>query len=118
MSGKNSSDPLSECGLSHEREWDTYFTLIDLYQGQKPEDLYRHIAKHFAELMKSNHSNKLRLLIVATTLGSADAVIVWQAKDWEAAKAFTDAVLIGAAYKSNTLKDGTMRCWINKTEKL
>jgi len=95
---------LKRCGLTHEfsAEWHTHFSSVTFYAGKTPEMFYQHVADGWAKLEKYVQAQRLRLLIVATTFGPADAMIVWQAKDPEATKAFRDNVLAGNGHHSIT----------------
>lgn len=97
---------LRECGLYHEfgKDWDTYFSLVTFYGDRTLRAFCEHVNKGFKKLGGHVKTGKLRLHMVAITFGSADAVVVWQAKDADAAKAFMDAMLTGSGYISNTLK--------------
>lgn len=87
---------LSECGLKHDEGWITFFTAVTFHQGVTQHDLHRHIHSKMKDeqIIKHVRDGKLRLLHVATTFGSADAMIIWQTRDdsdgWKAAKDFRD----------------------------
>ncbi len=95
---------MREIGLYHEfgKDHNTYFTLVTFYGDRSLHSFYEHVNKGFKSLDK-NVKARIRLHILGITFGSADAVIIWQAKDSEAEKAFMGAVLTGTGYISNTL---------------
>jgi hypothetical protein len=97
---------LIECGLSHEfgKDWNTYFTSVSFYGNREPRTFYELVNKGFKKLERFVKAGKLRLHIVAVTFGDADAIIIWQAKDVEAEKAFMTAVLAEPGYISKTLQ--------------
>jgi hypothetical protein len=94
---------LKECGLSHIRDWHTFFTLVNLRGGKTPNKFYRHLSTGFKRVAKSKHAKHVRLVITGTTFGTTDLVVVWQAKDMEAAKAFLNNVLVGNTHSCNTM---------------
>jgi len=89
------SGPLKDSGLSHEfgRRHHTYFSEVTFGPQQTIDKFYDHINSGMRQLSDYVKADRIRLKIVAITFGSADAMIVWQAKDPRAAKAFRDNVL-------------------------
>ena len=96
---------LSEWGITHRfgKHADTYFTLVTFYGDRNPRTFYDHVNKAAKKLSQYRKDGRLQLHIAGVTFGSADAVLVWQAKDAEAAKAFMDAILTGPGYVSNSM---------------
>ena len=100
---------LAECGLIHHCDWLTFFTLVKLNPGKDTAMFYQHLHDEWRKLTSppsGSYGQTLRLLIAGTTLGSADLVVVWQAENLDAAKAFTETVLVSdacATHSSNTL---------------
>lgn len=97
---------LREWGLSHKfgKDWNTYFTSVSFYGNREPRTFFEHVNKGFKKLERYVKAGKLRLYIVGVTFGEADAMIVWQAKDIEAEKAFMTALLAEPGYISKTLQ--------------
>lgn len=91
----NDDEPLKPSGLSHKfgKDYHTYFSQITFGPQQKIRTFYEDINKGMQKLSSYVQSDRIRLKIVGITFGPADAMIVWQAKDPEAAKAFRDNVL-------------------------
>ena len=102
---ENDDDILKVWGLSHAfgKDWNTYFSLVTLDTGKTQEMFFNHIKNAFKAVEKHVTNKNLRINIVGITFGRADAVIVWQAKNSEAAKAFRDAVLAGNGHHSITM---------------
>jgi len=105
MPMENDDDILKVWGLSHAfgKDWNTYFSLVTLDTGKTQEMFFNHIKNAFKAVEKHVTNKNLRINIVGITFGHADAVIVWQAKNSEAAKAFRDAVLAGNGHHSITM---------------
>jgi hypothetical protein len=99
-------EPLKEIGLSHSwgADWNTHFSHItfDPSANKTIPQFHQHIVNGYKKLDKYVKANRIRICIVATTFGACDEIIVWQAKDSEAAKAFRDAVLAGNGHTSMT----------------
>jgi hypothetical protein len=111
---KDTENPLAEFGLTHHCDWITFFTLIKLNPGKNTDMFYKHFHDEWKNQLGS-YGDKLRLLTASVTLGSADAIVVWQAKDLEAGKAVTEKVLAAdecATHSSNTLASVPRWCWI------
>lgn len=64
---------------------------------------YRHLNAGFRRLKRSQYAKRVKLVMAGTTFGSADLVVVWQAKDMEASKAFMDSVLVGTNSSNSML---------------
>lgn len=95
---------LRECGLSHRfGEWHTFFTLVSLQAGKKPNMFYQHLHRGYRRLKKSEYARRVRLVVACKTIGPADIVLVWQTKDTETMKAFVDNVLVGNTHTSVTM---------------
>ena len=96
---------LKDLGLPIALDWYTFFTSVIFYPGKTPlkfyKDLYRDYKKIPQEFVKKEEE-RIRILIVALTFGAADAMIVWQAKDVPAVKAFRDNVLAGNGQRTIT----------------
>lgn len=100
-------DPLQAVGLSHNwgKDWFTYFSHLkfDPSSGKTIDQFYQHIVKGYGTLNSYVKANRIRICNVAITFGICDAIVVWQAKDAEATKAFRDAVLRGNGHESMTM---------------
>jgi hypothetical protein len=93
---------LSECGLTHIGEWDTFFTKVKLLAGKTPTDFYQHFNTGWKSLSKGPHNNKIKVLLIGRTLGFADVLIVWQTENGEATKAFEDTILVSSTTCTHT----------------
>jgi hypothetical protein len=84
--------PLQVWGLSHSinEGWRTYYSHITLTPGETPEQCLDSLRKAYSPPLSDHVANKrLRIRLVSVpTLGSHDAVVVWQATDDDAAKDF------------------------------
>jgi hypothetical protein len=84
--------PLQVWGLSHSinEGWRTYYSHITLTPGETPEQCLDSLRKAYSPPLSDHVANKrLRIRLVSVpTLGSHDAVIVWQATNDDAAKDF------------------------------
>lgn len=99
-------EPLNAWGLSHDfnKDWRTYYSHMKLSEGETPEQFLDHLKAAYSTPL-SDHvvSKRLRIRLVSVpTLGSHDAVVVWQAKDDIAAKDFVTFGLSKLS-KSDTL---------------
>jgi hypothetical protein len=111
---KTTEDLLRECGLSHHCEWHTFFTLVNLNAGKDTDAFYQHLRDEWIKLSKGPSGKNLRLVMSGATFGSADVVVVWQAKETDAAKEFAEKVLVAdacATHSSNTLP--CIRYWLH-----
>ena len=96
---ENKDDPLKPSGIS--RKWSqyhhTFFSRIEFPTGKTIDSFYDHINDGMRNetLTRLVKADRIRLKIVAIVFGDADAMIVWQAKDAEAAQAFRDIILAG-----------------------
>ncbi len=101
------SGPLAPSGLSDEwsKGYNSYFSHVKLGPQEKIGQFYVHINNAMTNPPLSSlvKSGDIILHIVAVTFGSADVMIVWQAKDDNAAKEFRDHLLAGNPYGSETL---------------
>jgi len=97
-----SDEPLLlECGLTH-IDWDTFVTKVKLEGGKTPTDFYRHFNAGWKSLSKGPYNKKIKVLLIGKTLGSADVVIVWQAENSEATKAFLDTILVSSTNSTHS----------------
>lgn len=100
-------NPLQSIGLSHAwgKDWYSYFSQIkfDPSSGKTIDQFYQHIVNGYKTLDKYVKADRVKIRNVAITFGVCDAIIVWQAKDAEATKAFRDAVLRGNGHESMTM---------------
>lgn len=96
---ENEDDPLKSCGIS--RKWSqyhyTFFSRIEFPEHKTIDSFYDHIKDGMKSdtLAKMVKADRIRLKIVAIVFGDADAMIVWQAKDAEAAREFRNTILAG-----------------------
>ena len=97
-------DPLKSVGLSHSwgKDWNTFFSHITFGpgSGKTVDGFYRHIVSGYKTMDKYVKAGRVRICNVAITFGMCDAIIVWQAKDAEATKAFRNVVLAGNGHTS------------------
>jgi hypothetical protein len=98
-------EPLKNWGLSHRSQagWATYYSLVTFEPNKTINKFLRHVEKAYSPLSRFVRNGRLRIRMVSIAFGIADAVIVWQAKDDNAAKAFRDNVLAGNGHHSSTL---------------
>lgn len=68
----------------------TFFTVVTFHPGKGFADLMDHLNHKLGNLEKSSYAAKVWIVLVAITFGQGDAVIVWQADGWDAAKWFRD----------------------------
>ncbi len=68
----------------------TFFTIVTFHPGKSFTDLMKHLNNKLGNLAKSEHRGKVWIILSAIIFGIGDAVIVWQADGWDAAKWFRD----------------------------
>jgi hypothetical protein len=87
------------------KDFQTYFSMVTLTGNRKLDQFIAHIDSSFKSVdpAYTGTNDRLRLHMVGVTFGTADAVVVWQAKDTDAAKEFVDKVLTGYPCQSNTM---------------
>ncbi len=68
----------------------TFFTIVTFHPGKSFTDLMEHLNSKLGKLAKSEYGTRVWIILVAITFGRGDAVIVWQADGWDAAKWFRD----------------------------
>jgi len=94
-----------EWNISHTfgKNHNTYFTLVTFTGNRDPEKFLKNLDNAYPKLARHIKVGKLRLVIVGITLGSADAVIVWQANEAVAVKAFMSNVLAKPGLTTKTV---------------
>jgi hypothetical protein len=97
--------PLAPSGISSDfsKDHDTYFSQVKLSPEKTIQMFYDHVNNGMKNLSSLVKADRIRLKIVAVTFGAADVMIVWQAKDADAAKQFRDSILAGDGHKTETL---------------
>jgi len=98
--------PLKNWKLSHRTDagWATYYSLVTFEPNKTTNKFLGHIGRAYRPLSRYVRNGKLRITMVSVgTFGIADAVIVWQAKDVNAAKAIRGNVLAGNGHHSITI---------------
>jgi hypothetical protein len=101
------SGPLKDSGLSDDwsKGYSTYFSHVTLTPGKTVEKFYDFLnhAMTTSPLKGDVSSGDLNLHTVAVVYGTADVIIVWQAKNDKAAKDFRNTVLAGDGHRSQTM---------------
>jgi len=94
-----------EWNISHEfaKDHTTYFTLVTYTGDRKTDRIIDVLNNAYNDLKNLVTNDELRLVVVGATLGSADAVMVWQAKNEKAAKPFLEKVLAQPGLSTNTV---------------
>jgi hypothetical protein len=92
--------------FTKDQDFNTYHTMVTLAPDdcgptscRNPAKFINHINANFKG---SSNTGDVRLHMVSVTLGSADVIIVWQARTTEAAKDFMEKVLSGYHCQTNT----------------
>jgi len=96
--------PLAPSGISSDfsKEHDTYFSQVKLNPDKTIQMFYDHVNNGMKKLNSLVKADRIRLKMVAITFGTYDVMVVWQAKDADAAKQFRDTILAGDGHQSVT----------------
>ena len=88
-------DLLKEWGLTHQEKYYTFITSVTFHGQRDPAAFLNQIKTAYKSLSKFVKSDDLCLDVAGMSFGDADVILVWRAKNLDAAKAFADAVLSG-----------------------
>ncbi len=92
--------------FTKEKDFDTYFTLVTLAPDNcvpSCKDPAKFLSYVNGKFKGTANNGDIRLHMVSVTFGSADLVLVWQAKTAAAAKEFLVDILAGYHCHCNTI---------------